>query len=212
MSNVEDATSRFESDAEIMIDIYHYLNSAGTKSVDIKRCKYWLHKAATEEKYPKAAILLGLMYYLDTHTYPDNKRLKSLMVKYLTQAAENGIPDGALLISEYYANLEEWATAAKWAKLGAENNIPMAAGRLASLYISGKGITTNYKQAKYWIDKGIKEEEDGRCYGLRGVLYENGWNYELNYEKALSDYSKGCQLGDDLSCILHRDLYQRLNK
>lgn len=178
---------------------------------DTKRFLYWLSKAANGG-HEAAAYTVGLYYYFELDNYPNNTRLKALTQNYLIKSAEAGNIGGALILSRYYRFEENDTTkAAKWLKVAAEGGIPEAEGELASIYITGEGVKTDYKKSFYWAKKGI-EANDPISFTVMGLLYENGLGINTDYQKALTHYDKSCDLGESTGCKAYNRLYFILNQ
>lgn len=224
------------SDPTSMLSIGDCLGLVPSKSTkDTKRMYYWLARTsdminAQDNGQFKidvyissiADFSLGRSYLVDLLDYPNNRRLKALARQHLTQYIErfqspvyaertSHLSDATLALSDYYAFFDnDEVQAAKWAKVSAEHGNSIAAGKLALMYLQGKGITTNYKQSFTWAQKAA---EDGDSFGtfILGVLYEEGLGTKINSRKALSNYSKACDLGEAQACQAHNKLYSILN-
>lgn len=180
---------------------------------DEKRMYYWLTKAAKDNSTFStfAAWTLGTKYFTECNNYPNNRRLQKLARDYLTQAVNNGMSDAGLFLGLYYETYENAQTeAAKWMKVAAEADDPIAAGQLGRMYTWGQGVPTDYKKAFYWAKKGA-DAGDPNSMTILGILYEKGWGTKVNTKKALSYYSKSCELGYDGGCNNYNGLYRKLN-
>lgn len=93
---------------------------------------------------------------------------------------------------------DDYVNAAKYYLLAANADLSMAQYELAKLYIHGKGVEIDFKQAFKWFYRAANNESlpwPG-AYTNLGLLYYEGVGTERNLEESIKWYRKGADAGD----------------
>lgn len=195
--------------------IGYFLNYQEMGVINQKRAYYWMTQAANNGS-SNAAYVLGKKYLeISSNDFTD-QRLHSLAHQYLVNAAVAGNSNAAYELCYYYDRIEGSKKideqAFRWAKLAAELGHPSAMGKLANYYSIGRGTPPNKNLALFWADKGI-EFNDSFSFFVKGMLLQ--YNFAKNQDdlfEALSYFKKGCDLGESVSCVGFRKLYNQLSR
>jgi TPR repeat protein len=95
------------------------------------------------------------------------------------------------------------ATAVKWYRKAAEQDLPQAQCNLARMYESGEGVEQNWLQAAQWLCKAA----DAYCLPAMnrlGVMCERGQGVPQDYIEAYKWYARAAEEGY-LSAVVNRD-------
>ena len=116
----------------------------------------WLQQAA-EAGYAPAQIALGEMYETGEGVTQD----LDLAAQWFQKAADSGSAQGQLHLGVHYIRIDpgrDFAKAATWFKLAAQQNEDEAQYFLARLYLDGNGVEKDRAEAMVWF-------LSGRCAG-----------------------------------------------
>jgi TPR repeat protein len=85
---------------------------------------------------------------------------------------------------------------AKWFRKAAEQNQAGAQHNLGMLYLAGRGVGRDYRQAAEWFRKSAEQDYSRAQAGL-GYLYEHGTGVPLDYVEAYKWYSLAAAHNDE---------------
>ena len=209
-----------------MDSVYSYI--APEELGEIKINTYVLIPFGKENRVMKGQVLEVGMYTEETAPFPVGKTKKICQViteaQYKEDAAESTDDEAddreALEEAASYIEKEDYENIFKWAyrhhddaekpqimhmvvrcyELCVEQNDPVAALNLGTLYYSGNGVSQDYKKAAMLYEIAAKAGELRAICNL-GYCWYYGRHAEVNYEKALHCFTLGALLHDDPNCL-----------
>ncbi len=92
----------------------------------------------------------------------------------------------------------DYATAFSKFLKAAEQGVARAQANLGWMYVKGKGVPKNYKQAAYWWTKAAEQGVAMAQYNL-GQMYRRGKGVPRDYKQAVYWYTKAAEQGDALA-------------
>jgi TPR repeat protein len=163
----------------VLGDIYRYAKNNKTESLQ------WYKKALiykTNESY----IQMALVYRDGWGVEKDyDKALKLLLI-----SSKNNNARAMFFLGELYLEKDK-EKAFNWILKGAKNGNRCAKNSTGNNYFNGVGVKKDYKEAKLWFERSVKEDNFMHSYYNLGVMYEKALGVEKNYEKAIEYYNKG---------------------
>lgn len=99
-------------------------------------------------------------------------------------AAESGVADAQCVLGLNYEENGDYAQAAHWLTLAAEQGDALAQIWLGDMYLRGEGVEQSDDKALLWYNKSAEKDERLAFYKL-GLMYFNGWGVEQDYSRAL---------------------------
>jgi len=75
---------------------------------------------------------------------------------------------------------QDYAEAAKWNRLAADQGFAEAQASLGVAYIQGQGVPQDYAEAVKWCRKAA-DQGIARAQGALGLMYEQGWGVAQDY-------------------------------
>ena len=149
-----------QGDAEAMCYIGRmYLNGDGTEQSD-KKAFRWLSEAKDKGETDSLSCL-GFMYHEGRGC---DKDLDKALECYAA-AAEAGDPEGPYNAASIYLEKEDYADAAKYFGMGADDGDPECMAELGLLYRDGKGVDQSGERAVELFDRAYAEgNPDGLFY------------------------------------------------
>ena len=118
-------------------------------SLSLPEALPWLQQAAAAG-YPPAQIALGEMYEAGEGVTQD----LDLAAQWFQKAADSGNAQGQLHLGVHYIRIDpgrDFAKAATWLKLAAQQNVAEAQYFLARLYLDGNGVEKDRAEAMVWF-------------------------------------------------------------
>lgn len=155
-----------------------YLNGYGV-DIDYRKC-FELTKKAADMNYPDAQCFLGLLYQEGKGVVQNTEKF----LIYLKKAAENNHPDAQYILGKWHEDSNK-DTALNWMKRSAKNKNHDAMQWLYEFY-----KYKDKKEALKWLLIGA-ESGDVRAIYKVGDKYENGEDFEKNYDKAVEWFKRG---------------------
>jgi TPR repeat protein len=118
----------------------------------------------------------------------------------MEQGAANGDPLGQLTIGGIYESgnkyvRQDYAQAAAWYRLSADQGNALAQDALGTLYETGRGVKLDDAEAANWFRKASQQGIDNSQLQL-ATLYESGRGVPLDYKQAAEWYRKSADQGD----------------
>jgi hypothetical protein len=90
---------------------------------------------------------------------------------------------------------QDYAQAAQWWRMAAEQGNPSAQNNLGLLYSEGQGVQQSYTQAVAWYSK-AGQQGNAEAQRNLGILYTLGHGLSQDFQQAAVWYSKAAELGD----------------
>ncbi len=149
-----------------------------------------LAEKANQQEYPRAARILGHIYYEGLGCEQD----LSQAIKYYKLAVERGDYYSQVNLGDlYYWSKEDYNESFIYYSLAAENGIPSGMYNLAWAYYSGKGTKKNPEKALKWFLKATENEyEKAKGMLLNAVEALEGCDDKRKVELYEKLYNLGC--------------------
>ena len=138
----------------------------------------------------EAQVLLGQMYL--TGTYIDKNQDEAL--KLFKTAADLGNADAQVKLAEFHIKQKQYELAADILKRNTNDN-PKTQTKLGELYLTGKGVEKNYKEA-FNLFKQAAEKGNALAQYRLGDMYFKAQGIKRNYAEALKWYTKSASKGN----------------
>lgn len=116
--------------------------------------------------------------------------------KYLTKAAEMGLPHAMLNLGHLHAFHGDHKQAFKWYLKAAENDLVDAYYYVGVAYKEGKGITQDSQKAVKWLEA-VEYEMHGAAWELAEIYRDGIGNVPQNLEKAQAYYQLAQDSGEN---------------
>ena len=185
---------------------YCYYKGEGVKQDHAKAAEWWQKSAAQGYDYAK--------HYLEHKKLSDpakgvicilRKRDPLEILETFERHrryAKQGNADEQFSVGYHYENEEDYAKAAKWYTLAAEQENIHAYYKLGIFYENGYGVPQDYTKAAEWYRKAAEQGHVSAQYEL-GQCYYYGDGVTENPIKAAEWYRKAAEQGDsDAQCSL----------
>ena len=199
-----------------MGDYYYYeYSDQDVAQYNPKSAMSWYRKAA-EQGHPRGQYMLGIGYG-EGNGLPYDEKLE---FKWHHLAAEQGYGLSAQRISISYLfgndhTSQNVEIAAKLLKLAAFQGRKEAQDRLGAIYFSGEGnVSRDYRKALKWFRMAAKTETDAFDRGIPnaqyslGLMYENGFGVNQNYDKALYWYNRVVKRGNWITTFMPSKVFE----
>lgn len=135
---------------------------------------------------------LGSLYNAHNDIPTDHPKAQ----KYLTKAAEMGLPHAMLNLGHLHAFHGDHKQAFKWYLKAAENDLVDAYYYVGVAYKEGKGITQDSQKAVKWLEA-VEYEMHGAAWELAEIYRDGIGNVPQNLEKAQAYYQLAQDSGEN---------------
>jgi TPR repeat protein len=182
---------------------------------DSKRAFYWYCKAGIGG-HPTAEFMVAAMYN-EGDGVPENQSLGEWWLK---QSASRKFPiaenelgvlaehrEAVVYRGSYSGPPADYATAARWYALAAEQDYAEAERNLGVLYVSGKGVPKDYGKALEWLKKAALQNDATAQFYL-GDLYKRGRGSAPDAVEAFAWYCLAAQSNLEIRSLFVSDLKQ----
>lgn len=157
------------------------------------------YKKSCENGYELGCYNLGSLYQYSLDPEKNVEKAKSMFI----ESCKKGQLLGCYKAAHMYEKEENYNDAAAWYKEGCDRRDTQACFRLTDLIIKKIIMDIDPKDYKDYYkkyDKACKNDDALMCYSL-GVFHSTGRGTRQNYTKAKDAFGKGCDLGDNASCM-----------
>ncbi|WP_158090105.1 tetratricopeptide repeat protein [Kiloniella majae] len=120
-------------------------------------------------------------------------------LEYFSKACLGGSENHCLKSGQKYFNNDDAKAVQLWLK-ACRADYFQTCSNLGFMYSKGKGVTKNYKEALYYLNKSCNDTVSVGCKHL-GVLYSLGEGVPQSDEKAAEYYKKSCDAGNGPGCF-----------
>ncbi len=179
-----------------------------------------LYRLAAEQGFAQAQHNLGVMYLNGQGVPKDTAEA----VRWFRLAADQGHPDAVAALGRtepahtlpsspgaeeridaeeqyrlgqrYNYEVEDYAEAARWYRLAAEQGHAGAQYSLGLIYAMGRGVEQDYAEAAQWYRLAAEQGHTGAQF-LLGSLYETGSDVERDFSDAMRWYRLAAENGDN---------------
>lgn len=173
----------FDRDKDLLFGYFRHIGPHWARPKDLEGAAI----TAFDEKYGKARVHFWVFYadlpvgwkdkndsrmdsFMQCIAYHESDIVPTIFANLKGYASDKGS------IGVSYYNVDNYAEAARWFRMGAEGGDVSSQRNLATLYIKGEGIPRDLAEAERWLNK-VKENRDTT----------EGWNATANLKKLLAD-------------------------
>ncbi|GGW99314.1 hypothetical protein GCM10007242_00050 [Pigmentiphaga litoralis] len=159
-----------------------------------ERAAAWLH-AAAEGGIPQAQLVYGQMLLDGRGVDRDPEQA----VFWFKRAARKDDPMAMNLLGQCYQHGRGVAPndvmAAYWHRLAAQAGLDWGMYNYATALALGSGVDADRKEAFTWLDKAAALGH-AKSINIVGGFYEDGWEVDVDMDKALDHYIRAAEGGD----------------
>lgn len=168
----------------------------GTAKNETKAVEWYLKSAS--QGYSKAFLYLGIIHD-DIKNIDKSKKYFEAAVTGLKASANLGDSTAQNDLGEMYMSgigvNQDYAEAAKWYHMAAEQGVTKAQYWLGLMYENSMGVKQDYSEAINWYRKAAMQSDVEAQYNL-GLMYQNGIGAEVDYTEAEYWYLQAARQGD----------------
>ncbi|CAO3645736.1 unnamed protein product [Mucor fragilis] len=179
----------------------------------------WYQKAATKG-HPMSMYSLGLCYYKGI-AQEDSKPKLDTALEWFDKAARLGVSEAMAYMARIYLQFmvananqpqlaqQHFVKAVQWLKKSAEKNDTYAQRELGKIYLTGKGLTTDYAMAVDLLGKAAAKN-DAEAITFLGDCYHKGTGVDKNMDIAVEHYLRAATLGYPYAYSATAELYYEI--
>ncbi|KAL0140525.1 hypothetical protein V8B55DRAFT_1508043 [Mucor lusitanicus] len=179
----------------------------------------WYQKAASKG-HPMSMYSLGLCYYKGI-AQEDSKPKLETALEWFEKAARLGVSEAMAYMARIYLQFmvananqpqlaqQHFVKAVQWLKKSAEKNDTYAQRELGKIYLTGKGLTTDYAMAVHLLSKAAAKN-DAEAITFLGDCYHKGTGVDKNMDMAVEHYLRAATLGYPYAYSATAELYYEI--
>lgn len=164
----------------------------------------WYQKAAIKG-HPMSMYSLGLCYYKGI-AQDENKPKLEIALEWFEKSTRLGVSEAMAYMARIYLQFmvananqpqlaqQHFVKAVQWLKKPAEKNDTYAQRELGKIYLTGKGLTTDYRIAVELLSKAAAKN-DAEAITFLGDCYHKGTGLDKNMDIAVEHYLRAATLG-----------------
>ncbi|OAD08434.1 hypothetical protein MUCCIDRAFT_117461, partial [Mucor lusitanicus CBS 277.49] len=175
--------------------------------IDLEKALAFYAKAAEGDSpygHPMSMYSLGLCYYKGI-AQEDSKPKLETALEWFEKAARLGVSEAMAYMARIYLQFmvananqpqlaqQHFVKAVQWLKKSAEKNDTYAQRELGKIYLTGKGLTTDYAMAVHLLSKAAAKN-DAEAITFLGDCYHKGTGVDKNMDMAVEHYLRAATL------------------
>ncbi len=161
-----------------------------------------------ELKYGEGCAAIGDLYFMIGNMLPEGKKEKNVTFQKAREAYKRGaeFEDGqcltayATFLSNGLGGNVDKTASMKYLTLACQKDYGDACSNLASVFISGEGMTQNYRKAINYAKKACDLKSAQGC-SIAASMSDDGQGVTADPVESVRFWEKACDLGDALGCL-----------